>query len=198
MALDPQRNRLDALQQQESAHGRQNGTRGPQVNTAAARDVRRLLEMFGIDQIVIREVRLSEHRETLSVLHPGEPAAIDDDSAERRAVPAHELRQRMHHNVCAVFDRPQQDGRCDRIVDDKRNAVIVGHARERLEVTNVSRRISDAFAKDAACFVIDQPFDGVGLIRLRKADIDPLTWQNVSEQCVRGAVKLRSRNDVAA
>ena len=80
--------------------------------------------MVGVDQIVIRGVRPAEHRETLSVLLPGELAAVDDDAAERRAVPAHELRQGMHDDVGAVFDRPQQDGRGNRVVDDQRNAVL--------------------------------------------------------------------------
>ena len=52
-------------------------------------------------------------------------AAVDDGAAERRAVAAHELGQRMHDDVGAVFDRPQQDRRRDRVVDDQRHAVPV-------------------------------------------------------------------------
>ena len=36
------------------------------------------------------------------------------------------------------------------------------------------------------------------MIRLREADRDSLTWQNVSEQRVGGAVELRNRDDVGA
>ena len=93
------------------------------------------------------------------MLLPGKLAAIDDGSAQRGAVPAHELGQRMHHDVRAVFDGPQQDRRGDGIVDDQRHAVFVGHARQRLDIANVSRRIADTFAKDRARFIIDQLFD---------------------------------------
>ena len=132
--------------------------------------------MLDVDQIVIRGVRPAEHREPLRVLLPGELAAVDDDAAERRAVPTHVLRQRMHHDVRAVIDRSQQNGRCDRIVDDQRNAVFVRHASKGLDVANVSSRIADALAKDRPRVVIDQPFDSIRLIRLGKSDSDALTW----------------------
>ncbi len=153
--------------------------------------------MIGVDQTVIGRVRLAEHRETLGVLLPGKLAAVDDGAAERGAVPAHELGQRMHHDVGAVFDRPQQDRRGDRVVDDQRHAVFVGHARQRFDVADISRRIADTFAKDRPRLVVDQLLDILGTIRFREADRDSLAWQNVSEQCVGGAVELRNRDDVA-
>ena len=41
-------------------------------------------------------------------------SAIDDDSAEGRAMSTHELRQRMHHDIRAIFDWSQQNRRCPR------------------------------------------------------------------------------------
>src|SRR5262249_4190721 len=198
VALDPQGNRFDSLEQQKRAQGRQHGAGGPLVDTAAARNVRGLFKMVDVHETVIGGIRAAEHGETFGVLLPGKPAAVDNDTAECRAVPAHELRQRMHHNVCAVGDRPQQDRRGDRIVDDQRNAVAVGYVSERLDITNVSRWITDTFAKYRSRLVIEQLFYRLGLIRLRKADVDSLTPQNVGEQCVRSSGKLRTRNDVAA
>ena len=64
MALDPQRQRLDSLQQQEGAHRRQNGPGGSLVHAAAAGNVGGIPEMVGVDKTVIGRVRLAEHRET--------------------------------------------------------------------------------------------------------------------------------------
>ncbi len=47
--------------------------------------------MLGVDETVIGRVGLVEHWEPLSVLLPGELAAIDDDAAESRSVTAHEF-----------------------------------------------------------------------------------------------------------
>src|SRR5882762_1344513 len=98
----------------------------------------------------------------------------------------------MHDNIRAVFDRPQQDGCRDRVVDDQRNTVFVGDAGQPLDIANISSRITDAFAKYSPRLVIDQFFYCVRLIRLCETDGYPLTWQNMSEQCVGGAVELRN------
>ena len=45
-------------------------------------------------------------------------SAIDDDSAEGRAMSTHELRQRMHHDI-AIFDWSQQNRRRHRVVHDQ-------------------------------------------------------------------------------
>src|SRR5665213_3963378 len=113
---------------------------------------------------MIGSIGLAEHRETLGMLFPREFAAVDDDSAECRAMPTHELRERMHHNVCAMLDGTQQDWRGDRIVDDQRHAVFMSHGGESLNVANVSRGIANSLAKDCPRFGVDQLFDIVGTI----------------------------------
>ena len=111
---------------------------------------------------------------------------------------AHELRQRVHHDVRPVLDRPQQDGRCHRVVDDQRNAVPVRDVREGADIADVPRRVPDAFAEDRLRLVVDQPLDGVGLIGFREPDGDALARQEVREQGVGGPVELRDRDEVAA
>ena len=62
--------------------------------------------MVGVDEAVIRTIRLIEHRKSIRVLLPGEFAGIDNNSAQRRAVSAHELGERVQHDVRAIIDRP--------------------------------------------------------------------------------------------
>ncbi len=132
------------------------------------------------------------------MLPPREPAAVHDDSAHGRAVAAHELRQRVHHDVGAVIDRPKQDRGRDRVIDDQRHAVGVSDLRERLDVADVARGGADAFAIDGARVVIDQLLDVIGVIRCSEPDGDALARQDVGEQRVRRAVELRHRHEVAA
>ena len=198
VALDAQCHRLDALKQQEGGERRQHGAGGALIDAAAARDIGAGAEMLGIDQAVIGNVALVEHREALLVRSPRKAAAVDDGAAERRAVAAHELGQRMHDDVGAVFDRAQQDRRRHRVVDDQRNAVPRADLRQRFDVANIARRIADAFAEDGAGVAVDQLFDCLGLVGLGESHLDALARQQVGEQRIGGAVELRHRDDIAA
>ena len=106
--------------------------------------------MLGVDQAVIGVIGLAEHRKASRVLCPGKVAAIDDDAAERCAMPAHELGERVHHDIGAVLDRPQQHRRGHGVIHHKRDAVPVRHPRQRLDIADVAGRIADAFAEDGA------------------------------------------------
>src|ERR1700716_2919093 len=81
VALHPQRDRLDALQQQEGAERREHRAGCALIDAARARDIGGLAEMIDIDQAVIRGVGPVEHREALRVLLPGKFSAVDDDAA---------------------------------------------------------------------------------------------------------------------
>src|SRR5215469_16890417 len=91
MALETQGNGFDSLQQQKSIKRRERRARRPRAYAAAATDVRGVLEMIGVNQIVIGRVGLAEHREASGVFLPRKLSAIDDDTAERRTVAAHEF-----------------------------------------------------------------------------------------------------------
>ena len=76
------------------------------VNTPASPNVSGLLEMVGINHIVVRGIGVAEHRKTLRMLGPRKPAAIHNCATQRCPVAAHELGQRMHHDIGAVFNGP--------------------------------------------------------------------------------------------
>ena len=91
--------------------------------------------------------RLGQLRELAVV--PVELAAIDDDAADAVAMAAHELRQRVHHDVGAVIDRPAHVGRRESVVDHQRNAVLVRDLGHRFDVEHVAARIADRLAVEA-------------------------------------------------
>ena len=81
---------------------------------------------------------------------------------ERGAVAAHELRQRMHDDVGAIFDRPQQDRRSDGVVDDQRHAMLCATRASAFDVADIPGRIANAFAEHGARIVVDQLLDASG------------------------------------
>jgi hypothetical protein len=77
----------------------------------------------GVARTVVGRVGLGEAGELLDVLRPLELPAVDDDTADDRAVAAEELRRRVDDDVGAVLERADEVRRRDRVVDDERDAV---------------------------------------------------------------------------
>jgi hypothetical protein len=65
---------------------------------------------------VISGIGLGQHRK-LAGTAPVEPAAIDDDAADRDAVAADPFGRRIHHEVGAELDRAAQKRRREGVVD---------------------------------------------------------------------------------
>ena len=198
VTVDPDRDGLDALEQQERAQRRQHRAHRPLIDAATARDIGGRTEMRRVDQAVIGRVGHAEHRKPRGVLLPGELAVVDDDAAERRAVSAHEFRQRVQHDVGAVLERAQQNRRGNRVVDDQRNAVPVGDLRQRFDIADVARRVSHALAEHRSRVRIDELLDGRGMVALGESNIDAESRQEVSKQRIGGAVELRHGDDVSS
>ncbi len=97
----------------------------------------------------------------------------------------------MDNNIGSILDWPQQDRRCDRIIDDQRYSVLVGDSSELLDVADISSRVADTFTENRTRLVVDQSFYRIRMIRLRESDGNSLAWQNVSEERVGSSVKLR-------
>src|ERR1700691_4066483 len=114
--------------------------------------------MLTVDQAMIGGVRLIENWKTIDVLLPGEITAIHDGSAEGRAVATHKLGERLHNNVSAEFDRPQQDRSSHRVIHDQRHSMSMGHPCQTFDVANIPRRVAYALAEHSARIVVHQPF----------------------------------------
>ena len=111
---------------------------------------------------------------------------------------AEKLGQRMNRDVGAVIERLQQDRRRDGVVDHQRHAMPMRDLCQRFDVADIAGGIADRLSEDRLGVVVDQSFDGVGLVAVGETGRDALTRQDVAEQGVRRAVQLRDRDDVAA
>ena len=132
------------------------------------------------------------------MFRPVEIAAIDDDAADGRAVPADVFSERMYHNVHSVFDGTYDGRRGNGVVTNDGNALRVGGFSDGGEVTDVARRVTDTLAVNTLRFIIDQGSQILRAIRFSKANFDAQLRQHVRKQGVGTAVELRRRNDVVA
>ena len=143
------------MQDEERAHWREHGSGRALIDAARAGDEGLATEPFGVYEPVIGIVWLAKHRKPRRLGHPVKPPRIDDRSAHRGAMSAHELGQGVYDDIGAVFDRPQEDRRGHGVVDDQRQPARVRDISERLDVADVAGRIADGFTKDGACGLVD-------------------------------------------
>ena len=104
----------------------------------------------------------------------------------------------MDHHVGAMLDRLQQDRRRHGVVDDQRHAGRMRDRGQGLKIDDVAGGIADAFAIDRAGIAVDAGGDVVGLVALGEADLDALLPEDMSEERVGRAVKLRHRDEIRA
>ena len=150
MALHAERQRFQAGQDQEGVEGRDRRAEIAQAEHARGNGEGEIAEGLMQHDAAIFGARLRQHR-IFAGFRPVEGAAVDDDAADRIAVAADEFRQRMDDDVGAMLDRPHEIGRRQRIVDDQRNAVLVGDLADRFEVDEFAVRIGEALDEDRTC-----------------------------------------------
>ena len=68
---------------------------------------------------------------------------------------ADELGQRMDDDVGAMVDRADEVGRCHSIVDDERQAVVMGDLGDCLDVDERAARIGKALDEDRLGLLVD-------------------------------------------
>mmetsp|Transcript_5968 Transcript_5968/g.23715 ORF Transcript_5968/g.23715 Transcript_5968/m.23715 type:complete len:341 (+) Transcript_5968:5957-6979(+) len=197
-AVQPQRQRLDALQDLEGIEGRQRRTGVAQRHDAGAANVGRRAQGLGVDDAVVAGVGLIQALEAVLVLGPGEFAGVDDGAADAGAVAAEVFGQRVHDDVGAVLDRPAQVGRGHGVVDDQRHAMGVGDGGDLLDVGHIALRVAERLDEDGLGLVVDQRGEAVGLAVVGELGADAVLRQRVREQVVGAAIERAGRDDVVA
>ena len=109
-------------------------------------NIRELSEFFRINNAVIRVVRLGELGEF--AVCPVEIAAVNDNAAQRYRVTVHVLRRRVDNYIRAELERAAKHGSCERVINDKRNIIVVRQLREFLDIENRQSGICDRFAQN--------------------------------------------------
>ena len=146
MALDPQRQRLEALQEEERVEGAEGGAQVAQPLHAQLEDEGQAARPPPRSSRRGRRGRARRSRGSAR-RRPSRSAPVDHHAADRRAVAADPLRGRVDDDVRAVLDRPGEERR-ERVVDDERDAVRVGDVGDRRDVGHVEARVADGLEVD--------------------------------------------------
>ena len=75
-------------------------------------------------------------------------AAVHDDAAQGGAVAADELGGRVDHDVCAVLDGADQVRGAEGVVDDQRQAVLVGNGGDGINVGDIAVGVAQGLQID--------------------------------------------------
>ncbi|MBG9886966.1 hypothetical protein ABE10_10490, partial [Bacillus toyonensis] len=200
MALDAQRQGLDALDEVPGALRRDRRPEVAEQLHAGLDDVREsVAHGRRVAGAVIRGVRLGETGELLHVLRPGESSAVDHDAADRGAMAAEELGDRVHDDVSAVLERTDEVGGGDRVVDDQRHAVRMGDVGDRADVEDVDPGVADRLREQQLRVRTDRaaPFLR-GVLVLDEGDLDAELRERVLEEVVGAAVDRGGGDEVVA
>ena len=140
-----------------------------------------------------------EPGEFVSVSEPVEPARVDDCAADRHTVTVHIFRRGMRYDIRAPLDRTALHGRCERIVDNKRNAVTMRYPREFFNVHNGKRGVCDGFAEQRFRIRAERRFElffrAVGRYERK---VDAHLFHCNRKQVERSAVNCGTADDVVA
>ena len=140
--------------------------------------------------------RLVELREI--ALRPRELATVHDDAPDARAVPAHELRQRVDDDVGPEIDRAAKVRRGKGVVDDKGNIVLVGDPSHRFDVQHVAPRVADRLAVQALRLRRDRLAEVLGIVRFDERRVEAEFPEADIELRVGAAVERARRHHLVA
>ena len=206
VALDAQRQGLDALRNEERVEG---GGDCPQVavderlDAQQERQVRAQraahAQVAGVDEAVVGLVRRVVEGEALGLGGKVEVARVDDRARDRGSVTAQVLGGRVDDDVGAPLDRAHQVGGGDRVVDDEGHADLVGDRCDGLDVEDVALRVGDRLAVEGDRLVVGERAPGLGVERVRdEARLDAQASQRVLQQGDAAAVQGGGGDHVVA
>lgn len=163
------------------------------------RDVSALAESLRIGETVVARIRFGEALETVMVCFPVKVAAIDNAATDCHGVAIHVLGRGVGHDVNAEFDRTAENRSREGVVDDHRNAVLVGEISKALEVQDLACRVCDGFAEDALGVRAESLFDFfVGSVLVNERAFDAELLHGHREEVARTAVNSGSADEVVA
>ena len=142
---------LDAGDGEEGVHRRERRAEIAQGDRARLHGEGEIAEILEELEPVIGGLRLGQ-RGKAAALRPVELAQFDHHAAKRIAVARQELGRRMDDDVGAMLDRPAEVGGRERVVDDQRQARLVGDLRHRRDVDHDAARIGEVLDEDRLAF----------------------------------------------
>ena len=197
VALHPQRQRLDALEDLEGV-GRAHAspeiaqTLGPSPAYEGAG-----AELVTEADAVIAGVGLRQRGKQARGV-PVEVAAVNEHASESHAVPAQELGGRVHHDVGAVLEGLDEVRRREGGVHHQGQAAGVGHGGHRFDVEDLYAGIAERLREDEPGVGADGGREVVGAAGVHEGRRDAEAAQREVEHVVGAAVDVAAGHDVGA
>ena len=189
--------RLDALQQLERVGRRQARAEIAQAFGAGAHDEGGLAELLVEDDAVIAGIGLGQDGKFAGRV-PVEPAAVDDDAADRDAVAAEPFGRGVHHDVGAEFDRAAEERRRKGVVDQQRNFGVMRDLRHRRNIQHFEAGIADGLADHEPRIRLDRGAEFIERARLDEGRGDAEARQRMRQQIDGAAIERGGGDDVVA
>ena len=111
---------------------------------------------------------------------------------------AEELGGGMDDDVGAMLEGPDQVGRRHRVVDDEREAVLLGDRRDGLDVDDDAARIGDGFDEDRLGLGRDGGLEGRRIVRIGPGDVPAEILERMGELVDRAAIELVAGDELVA
>ena len=197
MAFHADTQRLDALQQLERIGRRETRAEIAQALGSGAHDEGGLAELLVEDDAMIAGIGLGELGEFAGGM-PVEPAAIDDDAADRDAVAADPFGRRIHHDIGAELDRAAEERRRKGVVDQQRNLRVMRDLRDIRNIQHLKPGIADGLADHKPRIRLDRGAEFIERARLDEGRRDAEARQRVRQQIDGAAIERGGGDDVVA
>ena len=132
------------------------------------------------------------------MLFPVEIAAVDDDAADRIAVPADILRRRIHHDSGAVIERSAQNWRRG-VVEDQRHAELAPDSGDLGNWEHLELRVRQSLGVIAAGALVGCTPEILGIGRIDKTNLHPHRLHHRIEEQVPGpAIEVGGADEIVA
>ncbi len=197
MPLHAQGERLHSLNEHPRVERRLAGAEIAQDAGAGFGDERQRTKVLGIDDVVIRGVRLGKVREA-AALCPVELTAVDDHTADRCPVPANELRRRERHDIRAPLEGPAQIRRRAGVVDHQGNSKFPGDLSDFFEGENIHERIANCLSVQDFCIRLDGAAEVLRIRGVHQCDVNSQSRQRIFELTDGPSIQRRGGNNMVA
>ena len=197
MPLHPHVQGLDAGDRQEGVHRRERRAEIAQRHRPRLGREGEIAEILEELESVIGRFRVGQRRKA-AALRPVEFSRLDHDAAERVSMARQELRGRMNDDVGAVLDRPAQIRGRQRVVDDQRNARLMGDVGDALDVHDNAAGVGEVLDEDRLAFRGQRLAEILRLGRIDEMAGPAELLERQTELRERAAVEVARRDEFVA
>ena len=104
----------------------------------------------------------------------------------------------MHHDICTVLDRTDQERRAECVVNHQRQTVLMRDLCYGVDIRNIRIRVAECFQIDCLRVLADCTLDFCEVVRIDEGRLDAVLRQCMCQQIVTAAVDRLLGDDMLA